>query len=314
MQRDGLGERSITEFRHGDFVREGVRGTGSDLGMQARVRVFGETLIIEASGTGSEFERRPLRPGLPTIDIIFVQEGSFAYLERGAWIESRGPLMIAPSGLPNTVRFTSTWRFVVARFSREALLPHVPMLSDVVSIYSTLAIPERAMQGFLEQTVRSEDEVSPSDSNTVERIALEMAGTMLRNRQGDSWPSGTPQAVLRDRAFGTIAARSGDVKLDPAAVALELGVSLRHLQSLFADASSSVSAEIRRERARVARSILQDPRKDTLSVADVAEQSGFGSNVSMRRALDALYGLSATELRMRRGTTVTDEQRTTTAR
>ncbi|MCI2958401.1 helix-turn-helix domain-containing protein [Agromyces atrinae] len=300
MQRDGLGERSITEFRHGDFVRGGVRGTGGDLGMQARVRVFGETLIIEASGTGSEFERRPLRPGLPTIDIIFVQEGGFAYLDRGAWIESRGPLMIAPSGLPNTVRFTSTWRFVVARFSREALLPYVPMLSDDVNIYSTLAIPERAMQGFLEQTVRSEDEVSPSDSSTVERIALEMAGTMLRNRLGDAWQPGTPQAVLRDRAFALIAARSGDVRLDPAAVARELGVSLRHLQTIFADASSSVSAEIRRERARVARSILQDPRSDALSVAEVAEQSGFGSNVSMRRALDALYGLSATELRMRR--------------
>ena len=43
------------------------------------------------------------------IDVIFVGSGEFAYLEGGTWRASRGPLMIAPSGLPHRVRFTSAW-------------------------------------------------------------------------------------------------------------------------------------------------------------------------------------------------------------
>ena len=155
--------------------------------MSAKVRAFGPVLVIEASGSGSEFERRPIQPGLPTIDVIFVGSGEFAYLEGGTWRASRGPLMIAPSGLPHRVRFTSAWQFLVARIPREALLPYVPGLTDSVGIYEELTIPERAMEAFLAQSVRSVDEVSASDGFTVGRMVLEMAGTMAP----DTMPAGS---------------------------------------------------------------------------------------------------------------------------
>lgn len=297
---EGLEERSITVYRPGDLARTGVRGVGRDLGMEARVRAFGAILVIGVSGTGSEFERRPLKPGLPTIDIIFVQEGEFAYLEGGRWIASRGPLMVAPSGLPNRVRFTRAWRFVVARIPREALLPFVPMLSDGVLIYDELSVPERAMEAFLTQSVESDQDVSPGDSHTVDRMVLEMAGTMLRGRQGEGLQLGSPHAVMRDRALAAIAKQSADSQLDPARIAREVGASLRHLQAVFAEADTSIAAEIRRERARVARSTLQDARFDEWGIDEVARRSGFGSSVSMRRALDEVYRLSPRELRNRR--------------
>lgn len=275
----------------------GVRGVGGDLGMQARVRAFGAVLVIGVSGSGSEFERRPLRPGLPTIDIIFVQKGEFAYLENDTWVSSRGPLMVAPSGLPNRVRFNSPWRFVVARIPREALLPFVPMLSDEAHIYRELSVPEQAMQAFLEQVVESDETVSTGDSHTVDRMILEMAGTMLRARQGEQLLPGSPHAALRDRTMAEISKQSSNSQLDPARLAREAGVSLRHLQSVFSAAGTSVADEIRRERARVARSTLQDARFDGLSIDEVAKRSGFGSSVSMRRALDAIYSLSPRELR-----------------
>lgn len=299
-QVEGLEDRSITHYGQQDLQRTGVRGVGGDLGMQAKVRAFGHVLVIEAAGTGSEFERRPLKPGLPTIDVIFVSEGEFAYLEGATWHTSRGPLMVAPSGLPHRVRFTGPWRFIVARIPRDALLPFVPGLADDVGIYSDLTIPERAMEAFLAQSVRSEDEVTSGDGQSVGRLVLEMAGALVRGRQGNSWHVGTPQAVIRDKAFSVITAGYADPTLDPARVAREVGVSLRHLQALFADAGSSVAAELRRERARVARSMLQDSRFDKLGVEQVAEQSGFGSSVSLRRALDVLYQLSPKELRQGR--------------
>lgn len=298
---EGLEDRSITVYQQGDLARTGVRGVSGDLGMEARVRAYGAVLVIGVSGTGSEFERRPVRPGLPTIDIIFVQKGEFAYLEGETWIASQGPLMVAPSGLPNRVRFNSDWQFVVARIPREMLLPFVPMLSDEVLIYEELSVPEKAMEAFLTQSVASEQEVSPGDSHTVDRMILEMAGTMLRSRKGDALQPGSPHAALRDRVSLEIAKHSGDVQLDPARLARDAGVSLRHLQAVFADADTSVAGEIRRERARIARSTLQDQRFDELSIEEVAGQSGFGSSVSMRRALDEIYRLSPRELRNRRG-------------
>lgn len=296
-QVEGLEDRSITVYQPADIAREGVRGVGGNIGMAARVRAFGAALVIGVSGTGSEFERRPVRPGLPTIDIIFVAKGEFAYLDGGAWVTSRGPLMVAPSGLPNRVRFNTEWEFVVARIPREALLPFVPMLSDEVMVYEELSVSEKAMQAFLRQTVESEDEVTPGDSHTVDRMILEMAGRMLRGRQGESLQPGSPHAALRDRAMAMIAKQSADSQFAPSRLARDAGVSLRHLQSVFAEAGTSIAGEIRRERARVARSTLQDARFDDLSVDEVASRCGFGSSVSMRRALEEIYRLNPRELR-----------------
>lgn len=282
-------------------MRAGVRGVGGELGMSARVRAFGGVLVIAVSGTGSEFERRPLQPGLPTMDIIFVERGEFEYLERGRWISSSGPLMVAPSGLPHRVRFTSEWSFVVARIPRRLLLEHVPMLADAVGVYSELTVPERSMQAFLAQAVTSDQEVSEGESRSVDRLVLEMAGALLRSRQGDAGGAGAPRTALRDRALAFISRESGDARTDPSRVAQGVGSSLRHLQAVFSDSGTTVAGEIRRERARVARSLLQDPRYDELGVEKIAERAGFGSSASMRRVLDELYGLAPKELRNARG-------------
>ena len=90
---EGLEDRSITVYQQADIARVGVRGVGGNLGMAARVRAYGAVLVIGVSGTGSEFERRPLRPGLPTIDIIFVEHGEFAYLEGEQWVALRVRMM-----------------------------------------------------------------------------------------------------------------------------------------------------------------------------------------------------------------------------
>ncbi len=297
---EGLPARSITAYGSREISQTGVRGVGGAHGVNAHVRAFGALLVIEAWGTASEIERRPLRPGFPTIDIIFVEEGEFEYLDGSAWRSSAGPLMIAPSGLPHRVRFITDWRFIVARVPREALLAYVPMLADTVSIGSELRMPERAMQALLTDLVRNPEPASESDSQIVDRQVLDMAGTLVLGRQQPNGGPGGPHGSLRSRALAAIAERSGEVRLSPQELADGLNISLRRLQGVFAEARSSVAGEIRRERARVARALLQDARFDGMSTAEVAERAGFGSSTSMRRALEELYGLSARELRTRR--------------
>ncbi|MGP6170761.1 helix-turn-helix domain-containing protein [Microbacterium sp. A204] len=297
---EGLEERSITLYGSRDLAKIGVRGVSGELSMNARVRAFGAILVIGVSGSPSEIERRPIRPDLPTIDIIFVHQGEFEYLHSGVWVASSSPLIIASSGLPNRVRFVSDWRFVVARVPREQMVQFVPMLGDDARFFDELSVSERAMGAFLTQSVESEQPVSPGDSQTVDRMVLEMAGSVLRARQGTNPPSGSPRAAARDRAMATISADSSDPRLDPAGVARAVGMSLRHLQVIFAEAGTSIAGEIRRERARISRSILQDSRFDHLTIGDVSARAGFGSSDSMRRALEDIYRLTPRELRIGR--------------
>lgn len=208
--------------------------------------------------------------------------------------------MVAPSGLPHRVRFLGAWKFTVARIPREALQTYVPMLSDTVGIYSDLTLSERSMMAFMTQAVESDQDASANDTQLVSRTVLEMAGSLVRHRQGQLWTLGTPQAMLIDRALALIIQECGDPELGSERIARSVGVSLRHLQDLFADRHTSIAAEIRRERSRVARSLLQDPRFGDINVQVIAERAGFGSGSSMRRALDALYGLSPNALRKRR--------------
>lgn len=297
---EGLSDRSITEYSGTALAQAGIRGVGSVPPLTARVRAFGTILVIKARGSGSEIERRPLRPGLPTIDIIFVERGTVEYLEGGSWHTASGSLMIAPSGLPLRARFRGDWEFIVARVPRDALLPYVPSLEDSVGIHGDLTMPERAMLAFLTQSVTDEHEVSEAESSTVNRQVLEMAGTLVLGRRGRGLAHDTPRGVLRQRALAVIAARSGDVTLTPESLAAAVNTSLRRLQEVFADSDSSVGGEIRRERARIARSLLQDPRFDDLDTGSIAASSGFGSSASMRRALEALYGFTPRKLRARR--------------
>lgn len=268
--------------------------------MTAKVRAFGSVLIVEAEGTGSEFERRPIRPDLPTIDLLFVQTGEFEYLDDGVWHASRGPLMIAPSGLPSRVRLTGAWRFIVARIPRQALLAHAPTLTDEVGIHEELTLSERSLAAVLVQSVRSEQEASEQDARLIARTVIEMAGEVLRHRQGRGWDLEDRQASLRDRALALIASDGGDPRLSPERIAATTGVSLRYLQEIFAAGGSSVAAELRRERARIARSLLQDPGFDGIGAAEIASRAGFGSSASMRRALTGFYRLGPTELRQHR--------------
>ncbi len=107
-------------------------------------------------------------------------------------------------------------------------------------------------------------------------------------------------SVLRDQAMAVIAQRCADRELNPEAVARAVQSSLRRVQAAFAEVGNSIAAEIRRQRGRLAWTLLADARYDVLSVQQIAEQAGFGTTAALRRVLDELYGCGPTDLRERR--------------
>lgn len=294
-----IADREVAEFSSADLHREGTRSRDG-MAMDAVVHAFGPVFVIEASGGPTEIERRPLLPGMPTIDFVFVERGTFTYLEDGVWHESDFPLLIAPSGLPLRVRFLTPWKFLVVRVNREALVPFLPRLPDGSTVYPELTLPERAMRGYVAELATAQANVAAGDAATVSRVAIEMSGALLRRRFPmfvQQQPKGTHD-VWGD-AIGVIARECRDHTFDTAALAAAVGCSVRQLQLAFSRHATSVAAELRRERCRIARSLLQNPEHDDLLPAEVAARAGFGSTSTMYRALLALYGVTQQELRRR---------------
>ncbi|GAA1325825.1 helix-turn-helix domain-containing protein [Leucobacter albus] len=298
-----ISDREISEFSSADLHREGTRSRDA-LAMDAVVHALGPLFVIEASGGPTDIERRPLLPGMPTIDFVFVEYGTFTYLEDGVWIESNDPLLVAPSGLPLRVRFLTPWKFLVARIQRDVLLPFLPRLPEGATVYAGLTLPERAMRGYLQGVTAKPEKATPGEAATVSRVTIEMAGALLRQRfplLSAQPPKGA--ANVWGDAMAVIARESGRPGFGTGELAAEVGCSVRQLQLAFSRHETSVAAELRRERGRIARSTLQNPEHDALTVAEVAAMSGFGSTSTMYRALLDLYGVTQQELR-RRGSPV----------
>lgn len=277
-----IGDRSIEQFESADLAREGTRGRGP-LEMNASVHALGPVLLVDASGEPQEIERRPLLPGMPTLDFIFVETGTFTYSVGSSWERCEDPLMIAPSGMPQHVRFLTPWRFLVARIATEALASFLPMIPTSARAYETLSIPERAMRGYL-ASVGHETAAEPAESLTASRLIVEMAGAVLRDRATTS-SRRNKEAGIWGHALAIIVEECSSSKFDPAALAGKVGCSLRWLQGEFSAHGTTVAAEIRRERARGAHGLLRDRTESGLSTAIIAKRSGFAATSTMYRVL-----------------------------
>lgn len=277
-----IGDRSIEEFESADLIREGTRGRGP-LGMTASVHALGPVLLVSASGDAQEIERRPVQPGMPTLDFIFVEEGTFTYSAGASWKICEGPLMIAPSGMPQHVRFVTPWRFLVARIATEALGPFRSMFPSESIACDELRLPERAMHGYL-ASVGHDAAAEPAESLTASRLIVEMAGAVLRDRAAAS-PVRNSDKGIWGHALAVIVEQCSSVEFGPAVLAERVGCSLRRLQGEFAERGTTVAYEIRRERARIAHGLLRDRAQSGLSAAAIAQRSGFAATSTMYRVL-----------------------------
>jgi transcriptional regulator GlxA family with amidase domain len=156
------------------------------------------------------------------------------------------------------------------------------------------------MQRFIGSLLDGESRASAIEQYAIEQLVMEMSGAVLLDRIGAVTGQGSPHAVLRERAIAVIAQQCGDPGLNPSRVAHEVQSSLRQLQLVFSESGNSVAGEIRRQRARLAHSLLVDSRFDVLSIDQIAQRAGFNSPMSLRRALDEAYETTPRALRAAR--------------
>ncbi|WP_374945491.1 helix-turn-helix domain-containing protein [Agreia sp.] len=138
-----------------------------------------------------------------------------------------------------------------------------------------------------------------------ERTVEDLIVGMFLESAGYSMDAEELRLGLRERALAVINEKHRDPTLNPLAVAMYLGVSLRHLQRAFQDSDSSVAVSIARARSATAALFLSSPRTVSLTLNELSARSGFASTFEFRSAFKQHYRVLPSEFRLgvRRTTT-----------
>lgn len=290
----------IHSVKTSNLLSGGIRGFETRLELAGIEREIGVTRVMVLRGGPIELDTGQASMHASLIDFIFPRQGVFSYLSSQGWVRVEAELVIASDAPRRHVRLTPRWNLVAVRTPREAMVPFASHLPIGIAVFRQRTVLENGILAFLATLMATPEAPSPIQSYALEQLIMEMTGTVLLDRLGFGTVGGAPRAVVLDRAMTVIAQRSSDPDLTPSSVAREVLVSLRQLQAVFAASGTTVANEIRRRRTKLAYKLLTDPRYDSLSIAEVAAHSGFGTAMSLRRAIDETYGAAPREIRVNR--------------
>ena len=188
------------------------------------------------------------------------------------------------------------------RMPRKLLQAAVPDLGEA----PLRAVSRKAPGMFLLRSYLKATALERFDDSDV----TEMAAGHLRDlvalplRGGDGGKSEAGEGVVsssrRKVIEADMLAHLGNPNLDLEWVATRQGVSVRHVQRLFASRGTSFSDELRRLRLEKAAAILSDERNGDRTILSVAMDLGFVDAPSFNRSFKRHFGFTPGELRPRR--------------
>ncbi|MHA7207879.1 helix-turn-helix domain-containing protein [Arthrobacter sp. MDT1-65] len=135
-------------------------------------------------------------------------------------------------------------------------------------------------------------------SGAAERGVVELLVGALLESEPPSMDNAALRGLLRTRATTIVRHRFTDPALRPRLVALELNVSLRHLQRAFEGSGTTVALEIRRARSEYAAILLDTLTGPERSDRRIAARAGFTSASQLRAAFDDHFGMPTSSYRL----------------
>lgn len=293
---------AIRRFAVADFVTFGARAASGPLAAQGFERIFGRVRVTRMRGEPLEIDMLGYDSGDEMVDFVFIEEGELHYCDDGEWRRLEGSFLMIPTRLRRGVRLADRWQILRVSVPREAMSAFVSELPEHAVPMIARSLIDLSMHAFAAALFQHDRQATAIENYAAEQLLMEMCGAILLDRlSGAGRGAGSPKDVLRDRAMAVIAQQCADIELNPARVAREVQASLRQLQTVFAEIDTTVATEIRRRRVRLAHQLLTDSRFDVLSIDQIAERSGFGTAMSLRRALQEAFGVGPRELRLTRG-------------
>lgn len=139
---------------------------------------------------------------------------------------------------------------------------------------------------FLDSLVDQPLPWAPLAAYYAESLITEMLTSIVLTVDTANSRTPSERSLLR-RARTHIAAFARDPRLSTQTIADSLGISVRSLQRVFANAGESLSAEMRRARVKAAITLLRSAEAEFMTLDEIAQNVGYVDAVAMRRSFHA---------------------------
>lgn len=240
-------------------------------------------------------------PGLKNDFIIKVQmQGqSTVKLTNNELSLRPGDYMICDNSQPYCLSFEEETTIISVPLAETYLQKFSPFPADVAFMPVDGANPiHRVAYDYLHSLWRNEvDSMSDFAKAKLAETFLELAVLSIADEQRLLAPSKPGHRQLYLRCCNYIDQSFADEDLTPTQIADANGISLRLLQTTFAEQSTSVRQFLTARRLQEAMRILETPIYSSRSISEIAYSSGFKSHAAFSRAFKDHFGKSPSDVR-----------------
>lgn len=150
---------------------------------------------------------------------------------------------------------------------------------------------------FVRTLHTSLDRLDAADAGFYERQLCELLGFVLAGEGAVRQDDSSTVAAHRRNVMAFIQSHHADEDLSPAIIAKGCGLSSRYLYRIVGSAGQTVMALVQQVRLEQARSALENPLLQGLTVAEVGYRCGFASASEFSRTFKRRYGLPPIQFR-----------------
>lgn len=212
----------------------------------------------------------------------------------------RGDLVVYDTARPYTLVFDEDVSNFVLMIPKDRLDLPTPLMNQLTAIsLSSGSSLSNIVSPYLAQLASHLDRVSGSIGAKLARHSVDLVGTLFASVLDLDHEPQDPRQVLLRSIREHIEVHLGSAELGPASIAAAHYISTRHLQDLFHEQDTTVSAWIRSRRLEHCREDLLDPVHRTRPIAAIAARWGFVDAAHFSRIFKAHFGESPSELRAR---------------
>ena len=167
-------------------------------------------------------------------------------------------------------------------------------------------VPSAVAKFLCEVLCRDDENLAPAVRAELVPLVEQACLGLLTTRA----PDVESARIQYDRALVLqyVTAHHADADLSPGSIAAHFGVSTRTLHRMFEDDDHTVMQWIAHVRLEEALMRLRNPKYATMPLEELAGLTGHGSALSLRRAVQAVTGMSPTQYRRRHLAEGTDER------
>lgn len=283
-------------------IRAEPRGRDPFQASLAAVNV-GDVSMIQCRSRPANVFHNPadMPPGSQNDFIIKVQmQGSSTVRLRNDVLALRpGDYMICDNSQPYCLTFEEETTIISVPLAESYLRRFSPFPADVAFLPVDGANPiHRVAYDYLHSLWRNDvNEMSDFAKGKLAETFLELAVLSIADQQRLLAPPKHGHRELYLRCCRYIEKHLGDENLSPMMIAQDNGISLRLLQTTFAEQGTTVRDFVMTQRLLSAMRILETPIYQSRTISEIAYRSGFKSLASFSRSFRAHFGKSPSEVR-----------------